>query len=140
MDEGDPPAGRPLARGFIHQAVPGQPASFQRRIEIGNPVAYMMNTGAAFFEEPGDRAFRGLGAQQLDFGLAEGQGYDGGAIGGFRRMRNQAEHVTIERERRGKVRNRDADVSNPGCLGHWGSGHETMTTAATVRAAKVIGA
>jgi hypothetical protein len=30
-------------------------------------------------------------------------------------------------------------VSNPGCLGHWGSGHDTMTTAATVRAAKVIG-
>jgi len=63
MDEGDPTAAGPPTRGFIYQSVPGLAAALEGRIEIRNPVAYMMNAGAAFFEESGDRAFRRLGTQ-----------------------------------------------------------------------------
>lgn len=118
MDKGDSPAGGSAARSFVNQAVAGLAAAFQCGIQVRDAVAYVMNAGAALFEEPGNRALRSLRTQQFDFGLPEGQGNDGGAIGGFRRMGNQAEYVTIERERGGQVRNRDADVSNPGWLGH----------------------
>ena len=58
------------------------------------------------------------GREQLYLGFAERQRHDAGAIGDFGRMRLQAEHVTIERERRVEIGHGDSDMGDPGAVSH----------------------
>ena len=80
-----PPA--PSAWSLVHQSVAGAPAGGQGGVQIGHPVADVMNAGAAAGEEPGDGTVRLERREQLDVGFAEGKRNDAGAVGGFRRMR-----------------------------------------------------
>jgi hypothetical protein len=123
MHESNPAATGAPSRGLVDQLVTGGPASLERGIQIGDPVTDVVNPGSPFFQESRHRTVRVARNQKLDFGVAEGQGNDGGTVGNFWRVRSEAEDVAIERERGVEIRHRHANVGNTGCLGHHISGH-----------------
>ena len=65
----------------------------------------------------GDRAVGRRRLEQFHLGAAEGQGHDGGTVGGVGRVRLDAEDVTIECQRLRDVRHGDADMSDAGLIG-----------------------
>lgn len=114
MEKGDaPPAGAP-ARGFINRAAAGLPAGSQRRVEVGDPVAEVVDAGAVALEIFSDRALRIVRGEQLDHGVAERDGNDPGAIGILERAGRRAEDPAVERQRFLEVGDGDPDVGEPG--------------------------
>jgi len=118
MHEGDPPAAGTGARRLVDETIAGGPAGGERLVEVGHSVAHMVDARPPTREKSGDGAVRITGSQQLNLGLTEGQGNDGGAVRDLGRVRLQTEHVTIEGERRLDVRHGDPDMSNPGGSRH----------------------
>ena len=101
----------------VHQAVAGPSAGGERDLEVGNPVADVVDAGTAALEEPGNRtAGFGVG-QELDAALAEWQGDDGRPVGLLGRFGREAENISIECERGRQIGNRDAHVGDT-WLGH----------------------
>ena len=96
MEERDPPPSRAAPRGLIHQPVAGLAARSQGRVQIGNPVAEMVNAGAAPGQESRHRAVGIMGSEQLDVALPEGERYDRGAIGGFGRAGRDPEDLAVK--------------------------------------------
>jgi hypothetical protein len=78
----------------------------------------MMDAGPAAVEEPGDGAGLHEWGEQFDFGLAEGQRHDGGAVGFLGRMGLEAQDVTVKGEGRVEIRHGDADMSDTGAVTH----------------------
>jgi thioredoxin 1 len=117
MNEGDAPSAGPAPGRFIDQPVSQPLACSQRGIEVGHAVTDVMNARAATAEKAGDRPVRAYWFEQLDFGAAEGQGDNAGAIGFLHQVRNDAEHVAVEGQGMVDAFNRNADMSD-------GSGHE----------------
>ena len=114
MDEGDSTAPRADPGLLIDQPVSPRAALGQRPIEVGNPVADMVNARSAPLEKFGDGAFGRARFQQLDLGGAQGKRDDVRAIGSFRRMRRDAEHVAIEWQRGFDAFDRDTDMGDYG--------------------------
>ena len=110
MHESYPAAAGTLAGSLVDEAVPGLPAPLERGIEIGDPIAYMMDARAALLEKPGNRAIGVPRGQQLDLGFAEWEGKNVGAIGHFGGMRVDAKHFPIECGRGVEVGDRNSDM------------------------------
>ena len=130
MNKGDPAAPGTTTGHLIDQLIPGLTTTLQRGVKIVDPVADMVNAGPPFLEKAGHGTLGALRGQELDFRFAERQRNDGGAIGGFRRMGNQAKNVTVESKGGVQIGDRHANVGNTGCLGHGVSGHEITTDTA----------
>jgi hypothetical protein len=122
VDEGNPPASGSSPGNLVDQLIPGGPAALQGRVEVGNPIADVMNSGPPLFEESGHRAGGIPRGQQLHLGFAEWQGNDGRAVGLLGRMRRETKNVAVKSERGVEVRHRYANVGNSGCLGHMSPG------------------
>ena len=71
MDEGDPAASRADPGCLVDQPVAASLALGQGLVQIGNPVADVMNAGAAPLEKARDGSVRSAGFEQLDLGWAE---------------------------------------------------------------------
>ena len=112
MDESDSTAARSHPGHFIDQPVSPGAALGQRLVEIGDAVADMMDPRSAPLEKFGDGAFGRARFQQLDLGGAQGKRDDVRAIGSFRRMRRDAEHVAIEWQRGFDALDRDTDMGD----------------------------
>jgi len=87
MHESDPPASGTGAWRVVDEAIAGGPAGGERRVEVGHSVAHMMDSRPPTSEKSRDGAVRISGRKQLDLGLTEGQGNDGGAIRHLGRVR-----------------------------------------------------
>ena len=112
VDERDPAATGSHPGLLIDQAVPPRTAGGQCLVEIGNPVADMMDTRSAPLEKFRDGTVGSTRLEQLDLGFAKGKGNDAGAVGRLRRMRRDAEHVAIEWQRGFDALDRDTDMGD----------------------------
>lgn len=99
MQKGD---AAPIGTGagyLIDELKTGLAAALQRRIEIGDGEADVMDAGAVAGEVLADRALGIGGAEQFDFGAANRKADNGRAVGGLGRMRRYAEDISIEAQR-----------------------------------------
>jgi thioredoxin 1 len=119
MDEGDPASAGADARRVVDQAIPGRAARREGRVEIGHPVADVMNARPSAVEKLGDGSVRGERRKQLDFGFPKGQRDNGSAVGLLERMRRESQDITIEGQRRVEVRHGDANMSDAGEIRHF---------------------
>ena len=71
MNEGDPAAGSASPWYFVHQPIPGGPAALERGVEIGNPIADMVDARASAGQESPNRGVRLERREQLH--LTQGQ-------------------------------------------------------------------
>lgn len=118
MDECDPVPARSLSGQFVDQLVPGAAAGVEGGVEVGDPIADVVDAGPAPCQEATHRRIGPERLQQFHLALAEGQGHDGGTVGHCRRAGLESEHVAIERDRGGKVRHGDSDMGDARELGH----------------------
>ena len=87
-------------------------------VEIGDPVADVVDARSPTREKLRDRPVGIPRSQQLHFGLPEGQRDDGGTVGHLGLVGLETEHITIEGERRLDVRDGDPDMSDAGGSRH----------------------
>ena len=118
MDECDTSARRSNARGLVNEPVPGGTAGSERGVEIRDAVADVVDPRPAAGEKPTDRAVRRLWGQELDIGLSEREADDRCAVDRFRRMRREAQHITVEGDGCRKIIDGHAYMGNPGMIGH----------------------
>ena len=118
MNEGDPASAGTGARHLVDQAIACGPAGGKGGVQIRHPIGDVMDAGTATLEEPGDRTVRRERREQLDLGVAERQGYDGGAVRLFRCVGREAEDIPIKGERRVEIRHGDSDMRNTGDQGN----------------------
>src|SRR5688572_21023961 len=112
MQEGNPPATGAAPGRFIDQPIAGRASPRQRRLEIGDPVADVVDAGPAFRKELRHGA-RGIARlEQLDVDGTEMQADDGRAVGRLGVARGKTQDVTIEGERVVDAGDGDADMSD----------------------------
>ena len=117
MEKGNAVPADTLARSFIYQAVSRATTRREGRVEIGNPVADVVDARSAASEKFRDWS-RGIGGrEQLEPGGAELDRPNGGPIDGFSGLRLDAEDVAIKSEGSVQIGDRDADVSDLGRFG-----------------------
>ena len=119
MHEGDPVARRPGTWHLVYQTVSGCPARFECRVEIGNPVADVVDARASPGEEFPNGTVRMERREQLNLGIPQWKRHNGGAIDCFGRMRHDAKDVPIKSECRFQVGDGDSDMRDAGEIGHW---------------------
>jgi thioredoxin 1 len=118
VNEGDPAPASTNSGHIVYQPVSGRSARFERGIQIGNPVADMMDSGSSAGQELGDGAVRVVRFEKLYLSVAEGKRRDGGAIGRFECVGVETQHLTIKGERRCQIWYGDPNMSDPGAIGH----------------------
>src|SRR2546425_310253 len=114
MQERDAAATGPAARQLVDQTVARRPAALQCPIEVGHPVADVMEAGAASGEELRHGALRVAGLKEFDLNVAQREADDGGAIGGLGLPRLEAEDVPVKGQGVGDARHGDADMRDAG--------------------------
>jgi hypothetical protein len=119
MHKGDPAASRPATWNLVYQTVSRCPASLECRVEIGNPVADVVNPGASLRQELSNGSVGVERREQLHFRVSHRQREDGGAIDCFRRMRHQAKDVRVKGDCRFQVGDGNSDMRDAGEIGHW---------------------
>ena len=110
MKKSNPMSPRTAARGFIHQTVACGAALFEGSLEVGNPIADVMNAGTVAVEKPGDGSVGRGGRQELDVGFTQRQGNYPGSVDIFNRSRLDPEHGAIESKRFVEVGDGNPDV------------------------------
>jgi hypothetical protein len=112
MDKGDAVPARTDAGCVVDQPIPGAAAGCQRGIEIGHPVADVMDSWATPSDEPVDGRVGNDRSEQLHIHIAEGYGNYFRPIGGFHSGGREAQNVAIERDSGLEVLNGHADVGD----------------------------
>jgi thioredoxin 1 len=118
MQECYSPAPSSRTWSLVYQTVAGRPAGLDGGVEVGDPVADVMNAGSPLGQESANRTVRLDWSQQLHFGLSKGERQNSGSVNGFRRMRLDSEHVTIKGDCRIQVGHGNADMRNAGAVNH----------------------
>ncbi len=118
MDERDAPTAGAGTRDLVHETIAGRAARRDGGVQVRHSVAYMVNARAAPVEKSGDGAPGVRGLEQLDFGLAEGQGNDSRAIGELRLVGLEAEDLAIESQGIADVVDGDPDMRDAGGVPH----------------------
>src|SRR5213076_2716628 len=109
------PAAGAAPRRVVHEPVPRRAAAGQRRVEIRDAIADVVDTWPPLGEEFRDGALGVAWFEQLDTGVAEGQTDDGRPIGGLGAPRRlEAQDVAVEPQRLGEAGDGDPDVGEPG--------------------------
>src|ERR1051325_11482388 len=99
MHEGDAASVGPRTGYLIDEAVARFAAALEGALEIGNVEADVVDAGPVLREVLADGALGVGGGEELDFGAAEREADDRGAVGGLRRMGRHAEDVAVEAHR-----------------------------------------
>ena len=118
MQERYPPAAGSHAWPLVDQTVASRPAGLDGGIEIGDPVADVMNAGAALGQEFPNGAVGLDRSQKLDLGLPERERQNSRSVHRFLRMGLDSEHVTIKGHCRIEVSHGNADMRNAGAVNH----------------------
>lgn len=119
MYEGDPASPGSDTWYLVYQTVSGCPAGLECRVEIGNPVADVVNARASPGEEFSNGTVRVERREQLNLGVSQWKRQDGGAIDCFGRMRHDAKDVPVKGECRFHVGDGNSDMRDAGEIGHW---------------------
>lgn len=114
MDKGNAAATGAGAGLLINQGVALGTTGFQGSVEVGHPVAHVMDAGTPPGQEPADRRFGFHGLEQLDLGATEVEMNDPGTVNGFGGTRCHTEHVAVEAQRRIDALDGDAEMGNSG--------------------------
>lgn len=96
MDEGDTFAFGADARDFVDQAKAEGSAAFEGGVEVIDGETDMMESWTAFLEEPTDGAIGVAGFEELDEGIAGGDGADRGTVGIVERHLRESQDISIE--------------------------------------------
>ena len=118
MHKSDAPAAGAKAGNFIDQPITGITASPEGSVQVGHPVADVMNAGAPPGEEPGDRTVRLKRGEKLHLGVAERERDNRGTVSDLGRMGFQPEHVAVKGEGHVKVGHGNADMRDAGAIRH----------------------
>jgi hypothetical protein len=118
MEKGNPASRRSGARNLVYQVIAGRATGLQRGIQVGDPVADMVDTGTAPGQESSNGSVGVLGSKELYLGLAERKAQNGGPIGHFGGTRRHPENDSVERGRRFEVGNGDPDMGDAGAISH----------------------
>lgn len=97
MQEGDSLALGADARLFIDELQPGLAAPLERRVEIVDGKANVVNSGTALRDEARDRRIRVIRLEELHQGLAGRETRDARAIGVVERNLGQFQHFAEKR-------------------------------------------
>src|SRR6267143_1649961 len=116
MQERDAPAPGTAARHVVDEPVTRGPAALERSVEIGHPVADMVDSRAAPGEKLRHRTRGVAGLEQLDLRVAQGEADDRRAIGGFGTPRLEAQDVPVKGQGEGDARHGNADMGDA-CAG-----------------------
>jgi len=111
-------APRANAGDLVNQPVPGGTAGSKRGVEVLDAVADVVDPRPAAGKKTADRTVRGLRGQELDIRLSEREADDRRAVNRFGRVGREAQHITVEGDRRLEIGDGDADMGNAGMIGH----------------------
>jgi thioredoxin 1 len=106
------------SRSLIDQAITRLLAGVERPIEVGHPIADVMDSRPPALQKFCDGTGGIQGGKELDRALSERQRDDGGTVGDLGGMGHETEDVAIKGECRLEIRHGDTDVSDPGLVGH----------------------
>ena len=123
MHEGDAVPVGAGTRMLVEELVAGAAAALQRRLQVADPEADVVDAGAALGEEPADGALGVLAGEQLNVRLAERNADDAGAVGGLGRMDAGPENVAVEPDGLVEVAHGDTHVRDAGAGQHVGRCH-----------------
>src|SRR5438552_14948053 len=116
MDEGDRRALRAWARPVVDHAHPARPELIDSGVNVVDAQRDVVQSWTALVDIPGDCRFRGSRLEQLELRLPDGDEMRAHAL--TRHLLGwfdlQAQRVAVERQRRGQILNRDADVIEDG--------------------------
>ena len=126
MQEGDAMAASAGAGQVVNELIAEDPACGKRRIEVGNPVADVVDAGTAFGEEAGDWGVRRDRLQEFDIGPAEVEVEDPGTIGFLRSATGDLQDVAVEGD--GLLEAGDGDAKVRYCGLHAGNVNECGIT------------
>jgi hypothetical protein len=118
VHERNPAAPGSFSRYLVHQPISRFSAGFERGIEVGYPVANVVNPGTSPGQKLADGTLRLYGRKQLDLGIPEGKRDDGCTIHHLRRMGLEAKDVPVKGQRGLEVRHGDAYMGNAGAVSH----------------------
>jgi thioredoxin 1 len=118
MYERDPSSSSAGPRALVDEAISRYPTRLNRCVQIRHAVADVMDPWAALREESADRAFSIQGGQELDLGLPEGEGQNGGPVDYLRWMRLNAKDVSVKGERGLEIGNSYSDMGDAGTISH----------------------
>jgi thioredoxin len=118
VDERDTTSPRSNTRDVVDEPVPGGTARSERGVQVPDAVADVVDPGPATGEKPADRGVRSLWGQELDIRLSEREADDDCAVDRFRRMRREAQHITVEGDGRREIIDGHAYMGNPGIISH----------------------
>lgn len=114
MQEGDPLALGADPRFVVDELQSGFSTPLERRVEIVDRKADMVNAGTALRDEARDRRIRVIRLQQLDQGLAGSETHDPRAIGVVERNLGQFQHFAEKRHARCEGLHSDSNVRYAG--------------------------
>ena len=112
MQERDPLALGAEARRLVDEANAVRAAAIERRVEIVDGEANMVNARPALRDELPDRRIRRFGLQKLDERLAGREARDLCAVRVIERDLGQPEDISVERNAIVEAANRDPDVGD----------------------------
>ena len=112
MKEGNATAPGAESRRLVDQFVARLAAASERLVKVGHAVADMMDAGPAPLQEARNGAIGGAWRQEFNGGVAQREAEDLGPVGLLRRMRFEAEDVTVERGGGIEVGDGNPDVCN----------------------------
>ena len=107
-----------LAGKFVDQSVPRGATGVERPVEVGDPIADMMNARAAAREKFRNRAVDRARFQEFHRRGAEGKRYNPGTVGLLGSAGRESEDIAIEPQRALDALDGDADVGDDGTIGH----------------------
>jgi hypothetical protein len=114
MDERNAATTSASARLLVDEGVALFATGRECGVEVGHPVAYVVDSRPPAGQETTDRRIRIGRFEQFDLRAAEVKMDDAGTIDLFRGTRRHPEHVTVEAQRGIDVLDRNADVCNGG--------------------------
>ena len=126
MQEGDALAFGAQARSFVDQRDIRRSAARERRVEVVDGEADVMDAGSSLLEELRDRRSRVLRFEQFYECVAGREAGNAGAVAVVERRVGQAEHVAVEGDQCIDALHGDADVGDAG-WSHAVKGSDSLT-------------
>jgi hypothetical protein len=110
--------GGPTAGNLVDEAIAGVSARLNRGVEIGNPVADMMDARPPASQEFPDGTVRIGRSQQFYSRVSEGKAQDGGSVYHLGWIRLHSQDVAVEGNCRLEIWNGNTDMGDAGAISH----------------------
>jgi hypothetical protein len=112
MHESNSPSASASPWNLVDQTISRRAARLDGRVQVGDAVTDVMDTGAPLGQEPSNRGVSREWSQQLHLRLAERKRHNGGSVGNLGRVRFQSQDLAVEAECRWEISNGNSHVGN----------------------------